>query len=498
MKNRINASLLLCITVFLFVQTAVPQTTSPTTWPQFRGANGNGIAHPSQNPPIFFSPEQNVLWKTPIISGHSSPCIWGDNIFLTGFNKEKQELQVFCIDRVSGKVRWNDIVIAEKIEKVHVANNPANATPVTDGKRVYFYFGSYGFLCYDFNGKQLWTLQMPVPKTNWGFGTSPILAGNLLILHHDDQIDPHLLAVDCVNGKTVWKQPQPPSPGYYKTWIASWATPVVWEDQIIIHRFREIVAYSVNDGKRIWSVFTATHGVSTPVVGKDALFVGTWGMTGEANQRATLPIWQTLLKEHDSDGDMYISKNELTEEIELFRRPEVGTKYGFSWMFKYMDISKDGLVDETEWGKTLENIASYSKDHGLVAIKPGGEGDITSTHIVWREKNDVPEVPSPLCYQDRVYMIKNGGIASCMDAATGKLFYRKKLGVRGAYYASPIIANDKIYMASLNGKVIVFETGDNWQIIATNDLEERIYATPAIVDNKLYVRTEEHLYAFGD
>jgi outer membrane protein assembly factor BamB len=468
-------------------------------WPQFRGPNASGLAAEGQNPPVEFGPKQNVLWKIPVLSGHSSPCIWADHIFLTGFDKEKQELHVVCLDRSSGNIRWSRIVPAEQIEKVHTISSPAAATPATDGERVYFYFGSFGLLCYDFAGKQLWMVPLPVPQTRFGTGTSPIVSGELVILNGNEPNDPYLLAVDRHNGKIVWKQTQPSASELGTT---SHSTPVAWEKQLVIHLGDEVMAYETTDGTRIWSVSIATTGTSTPVIGNNVLFVGAWTNFGEPDLRVKLPDFEALVKQYDKNGDMQISKSEFPDDLIVARRPEVGNVDGgqvyLKPYFNMVDVNKDGLIDDKEWKETEAFVSTLSKDHGLTAIKPGGKGDITATHILWQEKTNVAEVPSPLYYDERVYMIANGGIVSCIDAENGKLLYRERLGASGPYYSSPICAHGRIYIASGMGIITVFGAGNHLQILAKNNLEESIFATPAVVENKLYVRTIKYMYAFGE
>ncbi len=469
------------------------------TWPQFRGPNCSGLAAKGQNPPVKFGPEQNVLWKTPVPSGHSSPCIWGEHIFLTGYTKETKELQVFCIERSIGNIRWRKIIPAEKIEKVHPMSSPAAPTPAADGERIYVYFGSCGLSCYDFLGNQQWTVPLPIPKTTDGHATSPIVSGELVILNRDEQNDPHLLAVDRHTGKTVWKQPQPPASAFGAT---SHSTPVVWAEQLVIHRSGEIVAYAATDGTRIWSLSAITRGTSTPVVGKDALFVAAWTNLGEPDLRVELPDFQMLVKQYDKNGDVQISKEEFPDDLMVARRPEVGDVPGgqvyVKPYFQMVDANSDGLINETEWKENMAFVSSLCKDHGLIAIKPRGSGDITATHVLWQEKRYVAEVPSPLYYDGRVYMVKNGGLVSCMDAKSGKLLYRERLGAAGPYYSSPICAYGRIYIASGKGVITVFKAGDTLEVLARNNLKEQVFATPAVVDNKLYVRTIKHMYAFGE
>jgi len=117
--------------------------------------------------------------------------------------------------------------------------------------------------------------------------------------------------------------------------------------------------------------------------------------------------------------------------------------------------------------------------------------------VAWKESKGVPEVPSPLYYQGRVYLVTDKAILSCRDAKSGKEIYRERLGGRGACYSSPVLGDGKIYIGTEGGVLVVFKPGDRFEVLARNDLKERIVATPALVDNKIYVRTDRHLYAFG-
>jgi outer membrane protein assembly factor BamB len=139
-------------------------------WPQFRGPNGSGVASPEANPPVEFGPTENVVWKVAVSSGHSSLCIWGDKLFLTGFDDRERKLKVFCLDRIHGTILWSRDVPAEQIEQVHSISSPATATPATDGERIYVYFGSYGLLSYSLEGELMWSLSLPVPKSGLAQG----------------------------------------------------------------------------------------------------------------------------------------------------------------------------------------------------------------------------------------------------------------------------------------------------------------------------------------
>ena len=141
---------------------------------------------------------------------------------------------------------------------------------------------------------------------------------------------------------------------------------------------------------------------------------------------------------------------------------------------------------------------SFYQKQGIKAIKLGGEGDVTIEHFLWGSTDNVPHVTSPLIYKNRVYMIRSGGILSCFQADKGNLLFYERIGAAGAYFASPVASNGRIYFASRNGIITVIEADSELKILDRNDLDEIISATPAIVDNKIYIRTEQSLYAFGD
>ena len=163
-----------------------------------------------------------------------------------------------------------------------------------------------------------------------------------------------------------------------------------------------------------------------------------------------------------------------------------------------IDENNDGLIDAKDWDRALILVASLYKEHGLMAIGLDGTGDVTTTKVRWQEKKSVPEVPSPLYYNGRVYMVKNGGVVSCTDAESGALIYRERLAAAGPYYSSPVAARGRIYVISQKGVMSVLAAGDKLEVLSTTDLREQVMATPAIVENRLYVRTARHLYAFGE
>jgi outer membrane protein assembly factor BamB len=228
-------------------------------WPQFRGPNASGVAAPDATPPLEFGPSQHMLWKQPIPPGHSSPAVWGGRVFLTAFDPASKKLELICVAGKSGTVLWRRVAPPTEIEETHVVSNPATASPALDGERVYAYFSSYGVMAFDHSGKAQWTAPLTMPKTHHGSGASPILAGDLLILNHDAMQGGYLVALDRRTGKEAWRQPYPVQRGR----VESYSTPVVWREQVILHRSGIIEAYLSSSGKGLWSLAANTSGAST-------------------------------------------------------------------------------------------------------------------------------------------------------------------------------------------------------------------------------------------
>jgi outer membrane protein assembly factor BamB len=478
-----------------------PPALAQAVWPQFRGPSGSGIATDGDHPPIEFGIEKRLVWKTKTPSGHSSPSIWGNHIFLTAFRKDTQTLQVLAVDRISGRILWERAVPAEGIEKVHEISSPATATPAVDGNHVIAYFGSYGLLCFDFEGRELWKVPLGVANViPYGSGTSPVIAGDFVLLNRDEGAEPYLLAVDRNTGKIVWKQKQYMGSPERRT--GSKATPVIFKDEIILHRRNEIVGFDLATGSRKWWAKTETQGAGTPVAGPNAVYVATWFNSGEPDLRVPLPDFDALLKLYDKNGDGLLSEREFPEKILVARRIGLDGVEGADQalparsVFPTADRNKDGQIDRAEWEEYGKRNAERAPEHGLLAIRPGGRGDVGSTRVVWKETRGVPEVPAPLWFQGRVYTISDGGVVSCLDAETGKLIYRGRVA-GGAYFASPIAADGRIYLSSGDGIVTVIKGGDRLEPLARNDLQEPLFATPAVAGDAIYIRTPTMLYAFA-
>jgi outer membrane protein assembly factor BamB len=461
-------------TVLLF-GTTLSLSAATASWPQFRGPNSSGIAE-NQKPPIEFNAGTNLLWKVEVPSGLSSPCIAGDRIFLTAFHEGK--LFALCFSRRDGKELWRKEAPSGKIPEVHKMSSPAVATPVADGQRVYVFFTSFGFVAYDFNGKELWRKPMPVGYVMNGSGTSPAIAGDTLVLNCDqDEGESFLLAMDTRTGKTRWQTPRTNA-------ASSFTTPIVWkrggQEDVVVAGSLRVVGYDLRDGKERWTarVMTSVAVTPTPVAGDGQLYVMSRGVPPNA-----MGTFASFAEKIDKNADGKVSPSEAPPDFQ-------------GSIFRSMDNDKDGFMTEADWS-AMTNLFGKG-DSGFFALRTPATGDITSTHVAWKATKGISGYSSPLFYDGRVYVVQDGGRMTCWNAKTGKVLYeQERLGGEGEYYASPIAANGHIYTASTRGSVTVVQAGDSMSVKTKNALGESIMATPAIADDKLYVRSANHLWAFG-
>jgi outer membrane protein assembly factor BamB len=183
-------------------------------WPQFRGPNAAGVSD-EVNLPVEFGPNKNVVWKTPLPPGHSSPSIAGDGIFVAAFEGEK--ILTIALDRETGRVLWRREAPRPRKQELQPNNSPASATPATDGTNVYAFFADYGLLAYGPDGNELWRMPLGPFNNPFGHGSSPILAGDLLLQACDQDAGSFLLAVDKNSGRVRWRAERPHAQRGYAT-----------------------------------------------------------------------------------------------------------------------------------------------------------------------------------------------------------------------------------------------------------------------------------------
>lgn len=422
---------------------------SAQDWPQWRGPSSQGLSS-EQGLPTSWSLEENLAW-TASLAGHgtSSPIVWGDLVIVTSqvggsarvgrgahpqLARDDKTLAaqegalgggasatgavwfvVEAFDRASGRKAWDFRVEATgELSEVHEKHNLATPTPVTDGTRVYAWFGNGQLVALDMDGRLVWSRhlgrELGAFRTTWGHGSSLALSGQLLYLLCDHLDQSYLLALDAATGKEGWKVDRGKG-------RVSHSTPVILQapngPELIVNSSERVDAYDPRTGALLWHF---------------------------GSER------QTPIPSPVSAGGMIF----------------------FSRGYRNSDY---------------------------LALRSGGRGDVTATHVTWHAPSGGSYVPSILHYEGLIYLTNEVGVVTCADAMTGETVWRHRLA--GVFFASPVAGDGKVYFTSETGETFVLRAGRTAELMATNDLGERFLASPAISRGRIFLRADGRLFAVG-
>ncbi|MES2794187.1 MAG: PQQ-binding-like beta-propeller repeat protein [Planctomycetota bacterium] len=453
-------------------------TANAADWLQFRGPQGSGVSVSTSKLPQEIGPNSQVIWKANVPPGHSSPVVTKDRIFLTA--ARDKELLTMGLDRLSGKVLWEAAAPYETLEKIHRTGSFAQSTPATDGEIVVSFFGSSGLHAYDRTGKPLWSHRMGPFKNDFGAGSSPIIVDDSVILVEDHDVDSFIAAYDKRTGKLKWRTDR-------SEFLRNYATPVVWEvngkKEIVVSATLRIVGYDFETGQEKWTVTGVARIINmTPVIGPDnTLYAACFSPGAEGEDRIVPPSVEDLFAS-DTDKNGSLDENEF---------PDNPLKKRFS----QIDRNKDGQITPEEYRAVSRALGEGR--NVVVAVKPGGTGDITKTHVKWEYTRQIPYCPSPLLYNGVLFMVKDGGILTSLDAETGKVIKQGRLKSTGGFYASPVAGDGKLYLLSQEGDLSVVSAEGKWEELSSTKFDADGHGTPAIVNGRIYARLGSQLYCFG-
>jgi outer membrane protein assembly factor BamB len=448
-------------------------------WTQFRGPNNSGVAVESQAPSEW-SIDKNLAWKEKIPGyGWSSPIVVGDKIIVTTAVTDKQtrpkafggggfgpppggkdgpkdsgrpkgppggagmygdpappdavyRWEIHCLDRNTGKKLWSDVVLERKPAiAATMGNTYASETPVSDGERVYAYFGMHGLFCYDLTGKQIWKKDPGARKMlfGWGTGSSPALDGNRLFVLCDNEEKSFLAAFDKQTGDELWRVPRDEK--------SNWSTPFVWRNkvrtEIVAAAGAGVRSYDPSNGSLLWELKDPASAQgqgkgppnttnATPVGNAELLFVGRGNEMGGLS-----PLW--------------------------------AVKAGAS---------------------------------GDISLK---QGENSNAGIAWYNPKAGPPLASPLLYEGYLYVLSQMGQAiRCYDAKTGKELYKERLQGAKGFMSSPWAHDGKVYCLDGDGQTFVVQSGPQFKLLGKNDIKDMFWSTPAIASDALYLRGADWLY----
>ena len=430
-------------------------------WGQWRGPDATGVGRHA-DPPLTWSETEHVAWKVEVPGrGSASPIVWGDQVFLLtavpigdpvpavapevsrrqppperrgrrdgrGARRGRRGAQevrthrfmVMAFDRETGAVAWERVAREALPHEGYQQPNGtyASGSAVTDGERLYAFFGSWGLYAYDLDGELQWEVDLGdrFMRNAFGEGTTPALHGDTLVVTWDHiGGQSFVAALDARTGEERWRA--------NRDEIDTWATPLIVEHegraQVITPAMNQVYSYDLETGATVWrSRGTTMNAIPSPV---------------------------------HAGGIVYVTSGYRGNNLQAIR-----------------------LAD--------------------------ARGEVAGTRaIVWQLDRDTPYVPSPLLYDDALYLLKsNDGILSAFDPATGEPHYalQRLQGVPNVF-ASPVGAAGRVYITGRDGATLVIPQGARYEVLAVNRLDDSFDASPALVDDELYLRGYRYLYKIAD
>ena len=468
-------SVLVCFALF-----ALP--TRAEDWPQFRGINASGVSTSNKSLPTEFSIEKNLRWSVKLGDGIGCPIVAGGKVFATAMTGERT-FSVFAFEPSTGKKLWQKDFETGKLPRITPPNSHASSTPASDGERVFAYFSTLGLLALDANsGDEVWKRSLPSPSylMDWGAASSPMLHDGSVYFNQDDDLSPTLFALDAKTGSIKWTVPRPDM-------LAGYAVPVICEangqTDVVVSGTGHLKGYDPATGKERWTCNSLLRTMMTsPVVRNGIIYLSSQSY---GDEKRTLKF--ALLEWLDTNQDGLLSRAEIPKE--------------FWARFDQSDKNKDGVIRDDELDTAFQSANNQAGGGNTIqAVRGGGSGDVTKTHVLWNIKNKSPSnLVSPVVVGEQLFIVKKGGLSSSFDSATGKTHWElSRIRNIGDYYASPVAGDGKIFVAGENGFVVVLAQGPKLKILATNDVGESCIATPAIADGRIFIRGRESLFCFGE
>jgi outer membrane protein assembly factor BamB len=400
-----------------------------SSWPEFRGPTGQGIVPDGENLPLKWSETENVTWKTPIHGrAWSSPVSDGTRIWLTTATTNGMELSALCVDFKTGR-------ILHDLKLFHV-EKPQYVHP----------FNTYA-------------------------SPTPVLEGNRVYVTFGS---PGTACLDVESGKVLWER-RDLECNHFR---GAGSSPIIFRNLLIMNfdgsDFQYVIALDKNSGETVWKT-------NRSLDFKDLTAEGKPQADGDWRKAFSTPLVRDFGDGHGpiliSHGSKAVYGYEPMTGKELWRVEEQKTHSGSG---------------RPSVGHEMIFVSMGHSKSELWAIKPGGKGDVTQSHVAWKVKRNVPTRSSPVLVGDRIFMVDDGGIASCLNAKTGEQIWNERIG--GTYSAAPIATKDRIYFFAEDGKTTVVAAAGDFKVLARNQLGDGFMAVPAVIDQSLILRSRTQLY----
>ncbi|TWT91961.1 outer membrane protein assembly factor BamB family protein [Stieleria varia] len=434
MKALVSLTLMICCLVF-----ARHSVGDESNWPQWRGPTGTGKTT-VEGSVTQWGPTQNVKWRMELPEpGNSTPIVWEDLVFLTQPLSKSNQRALLCVDRQTGKERWRRSVEYSEPETSHKTNPFCSASPVTDGERVIAWFGSAGLVCWDLSGTELWRRDLGRQEHMWGYGSSPILHDDLCILSFGPGSREFLIAVDKSTGETRWE-------------IAG-----------LDDASERKLSGPENDGN--------SNDFSSDKPRADRLR-GSW----------STPI----IVEVDGHSELIATLSRRVSAFDPSSGKLLWTCGGSGPLAYASPMYSNGVI-----------VALGGYSGASLAVRVGGQGDVTQTHRLWHKPKDGGWLGTGVVDDGAIYICDIGGVVHCLDVQTGQELWKRRGDGGGTWSSITQTADGNMYLLTKSGTTTVFlpdRTG--LKKVAENKLDETTNASVVVAGEDVLVRTDAALWAF--
>ena len=430
-SSLIFALTLLCMT---------PTLADENNWPQWRGPDGNGKTDCKASVTVW-DKTTNLKWRSPLPeAGNATPAVWGDKIFVTQPLAESKQRAILCLNRSTGKELWRRGVVYTETEPTHKTNPFCSASPVTDGERVIAWLGSAGLVCWDFEGNELWRRELGRQRHMWGYGSSPILHGDLCIVNFGPGEQEFLIGINKKTGETAWQVDSltdeaeralsgPENDGNANEFQSdkersnrlrgSWNTPIIARvgdrDELVVALPRRVSAFSPTTGELLWTCGGGAPLAYASVVEYDGVIVCLGGYNGAS-----------------------------------------------------------------------------------MGVKAGGSGDVTETHRLWHKDRDNGWLGTGVTQDGAVYVCDMGGVLHCIEVETGEVLWKSRVEGGGTWSSITQTADGLMHLLTKTGSTTVFRPNlEEFDEVAVNELGETTNASVVVAGGEVLVRTDQALWCFA-
>ena len=468
-------------------------------WSQFRGGVFQGKLTTGR--PVEALEEGSLRWIRQIPAGHSSPVVSKGRIYVTSFSAEEKRVATHCFSLASGEPLWMASERVEKWPQVHPFNSQASPTCCADAEGVVSYFGAYGLIRYSNSGEKIWEVRLPIARVQYGVSTSPVVAGEKVYLVRDSREGSFLAAYSLRDGERLWRTERPLN-------STNNSSPLLIEREggrilVAVNGTPVSHVYDGQTGKAVfWNTGYPFEAISVPLFFENRVLFSNRG-TGSPGDPLFIPPFDVLVKKFGDGAGKALLTDRIPPGEQLVLRPEVaegepGRTLAMVRLVKgFMDQDRDGRVTREEYDAMSDKMTSNRNK--MASIQLNQKGQVEDGQLEWVGTRGVPEMSNPIEIGGVILTIEDGGICNLIDCRSGRQLSKKRIRSRGRYTASPVAWKDRVYLFSSAGDWTVLSIDGNRIVtLSRGGLGERVFATPALTEQGLVVRTEQSLRLYRD